>query len=113
MGKRAQVTEAPQTKAARSVKEILEDRKALDAELDAARKNERRATITNIVGLMVEAGLTIEQVKEAYDNRNTKTVKPAKYQDPDNAANTWTGNGRNPKWLVGNKDDFLISKLAG
>jgi DNA-binding protein H-NS len=39
-----------------------------------------------------------------------------KYRDPSNAANTWTGRGRMPRWMVAatkggkaKKEDFLIA----
>jgi DNA-binding protein H-NS len=42
---------------------------------------------------------------------------PPKYRDPANAANTWTGRGKQPRWLAaytgnGRKaEDFLIKKV--
>ena len=31
--------------------------------------------------------------------RTAKTVGPAKYRNPDNASQTWTGKGRQPNWV--------------
>ncbi len=89
------------------------ERKELDAALERARKAARKITLAEIVESIDKAGLTIEDVAEAYANRNTKTDKLAKYQDPV-TGETAMGNGRKPKWLVeaiasGKKlEDFLI-----
>jgi len=47
--------------------------------------------------------------------RSRKGKVPVKYRDPQNPANTWTGRGLMPRWLVkatrggkAKKDDFLI-----
>ena len=66
--------------------------------------------------------LTEEAKKHGYDihelfgkrGRAGGKVAP-KYRDPKNAANTWTGRGRMPRWLTAatkggkaSKEDFLI-----
>jgi DNA-binding protein H-NS len=44
-----------------------------------------------------------------------KTFVAAKYRHPENAALTWTGRGRTPKWVLeheaqgGSRDDLLIA----
>ncbi len=36
---------------------------------------------------------------------------PVKFRDPDNPANTWTGRGRNPRWMKGRpKEQFAIAR---
>jgi DNA-binding protein H-NS len=47
--------------------------------------------------------------------RKGKGTVAAKYRDPQNPANTWTGRGRMPRWLVAatkggkaKKEDFLV-----
>lgn len=48
--------------------------------------------------------------------RGRQPVGDAKYANPENAADTWTGRGRKPQWCVehlaagGTLDDLLISK---
>lgn len=32
--------------------------------------------------------------------KRTRASAPAKYRDPDNPAETWSGRGRKPKWYV-------------
>jgi DNA-binding protein H-NS len=53
---------------------------------------------------------------KAARNPNKGTKIAPKYRDPANAANTWTGRGKQPRWLAeytgnGRKvEDFLIQK---
>lgn len=70
----------------------IAERKELDAALEKARKAGRKIALAEIVESIDKAGLTIEDVAEAYANRNVrntvktdsgeKVKKPAKYQDP-------------------------------
>jgi H-NS histone family len=39
-----------------------------------------------------------------------KTKNPPKYRDPASGA-TWTGMGKQPYWIEGNRDDYLIENL--
>ena len=60
-----------------------------------------------------ELGVSLEAVMGGGKGLK-KTVAPAKYQHPENAALTWTGRGRTPKWVVeheaqgGSRDGLLI-----
>ena len=55
-------------------------------------------------------------IRELMDGRKKgKGTVAAKYRDPKNPENTWTGRGRMPRWMVAatrggkaSKDDFLI-----
>ena len=93
------------------------ERKELDTALERARKAGRKVALAEIIESIDKAGLTIEDVAEAYTNRNSritvktdggvKVKKPRKYQDPI-SKKTWNGVGKPPKWLVGNKVDYSI-----
>ena len=55
-------------------------------------------------------------MRELFDGRKGKGKVAIKYRDPSNAANTWTGRGRMPRWMTtatkggkAKKEDFLIS----
>lgn len=62
-----------------------------------------------------EAGLDLMDIASK-TKRGPKagTVVPAKYKNPENPEETWTGRGRKPRWLAekidngANLDDFLI-----
>lgn len=70
----------------------------------------------------VAAGFSIEEAIEALrpylpatKKRYGKSTAEAKYRDPANADNTWSGKGKHPQWLQAylaagkTKDDFLIA----
>ena len=55
-------------------------------------------------------------LRDLFDGRKGKGKVAVKYRDPSNSANTWTGRGRMPRWMVAvtkggkaKKEDFLIS----
>jgi len=54
-------------------------------------------------------------IHELFGRRKGKGSVAAKYRDPKNMANTWTGRGRMPRWMTAatkggkaKKEDFLI-----
>ncbi|MGJ7902636.1 H-NS histone family protein [Lysobacter sp. 1R34A] len=81
-----------------------------------------------VIALAAECGYTIDElygdrpVAEAAPKKRSprrKTGKvAAKYRDPDNKRNTWSGRGRMPRWLAQKTKhgrsvaDFLIPGLA-
>lgn len=66
-----------------------------------------------IEDMVEEAGFSLEEVMQATTSKK-RTVAP-KYQNPDDASQTWSGRGRKPGWVEellaagGNLDDCLIS----
>lgn len=67
------------------------------AELES--RKEKDGSVLEVIQLMERLGVS-------FDDIGAKSVKPAgkkpvevKYRDPANAANTWTGRGKRPKWL--------------
>lgn len=87
------------------------------AELQVARakiekENRERAEVRLKAIAMAKAyGFDIDDLF----GRSRKAKVPVKYRDPQNPANTWTGRGLMPRWLVkatrggkAKKDDFLI-----
>ncbi|MBB1087985.1 H-NS histone family protein [Lysobacter sp. SG-8] len=81
-----------------------------------------------VTALAKAEGYTVEELfgskratgaapRAASPRKGRKTGKVApKYRDPANSANTWTGRGKQPRWLAAytaegrNADDFLIVK---
>jgi DNA-binding protein H-NS len=87
------------------------------AELEVARlkiekQNQERAEVRLKAIAMANAhGFDIDDLF----GQGRKGKVPVKYRDPKNPANTWTGRGLMPRWLVkatrggkAKKDDFLI-----
>jgi len=80
-----------------------------------SKKNEARAELREkMASLAKSEGLSLEEVLGAKGRRGKGSVA-IKYRDPSNPANTWTGRGRMPRWMVAatrrgkaKKEDFLI-----
>lgn len=97
-------------------KELLERRQALDNEIDQARQRELADAVARVRSLVEEYGLNQADVfgtgsKRRGQGRSSQAghkVAP-KYRNP-TTNETWTGRGRQPKWIQGKKlDDYLIS----
>jgi DNA-binding protein H-NS len=80
-----------------------------------AKKNEARVELREkIANLVRSKGMTLEDVFGG--NRGERKGSVAvKYRDPKDPANTWTGRGRMPRWLVAatkgrkaKREDFAI-----
>jgi DNA-binding protein H-NS len=104
---------------------LLSQKAALDKKIAQARKREIAAVVKQINALIEQYGLTPQELR--FPRRSTATedaavsAKPAarkkaktaastvapKYRNPE-TGDTWSGRGRAPKWVVGDKDDYLI-----
>ena len=108
----------------------------LDSLLNAAERrrqliSSRRSVASvrkQVIALAAQCGYTIEELYgdqplvEIAGKKRTSRRKPskvaAKYRDPDNKRNTWSGRGRMPRWLAQKTKygrsvaDFLIPGLA-
>jgi DNA-binding protein H-NS len=97
-----------------SVAELTELRVRVDRLL-VSRKNEARVKLREKMASLAKAeGLSLQEVLGAKGRRGKGSVA-IKYRDPSNPANTWTGRGRMPRWMVSatkrgkaKKEDFLI-----
>jgi len=93
-------------------RELLEQKKALDQQIAAARKAEAATALESVHALIAEFGFTAQQVfpwKGTSKKPRVPAQKvPAKYRDPATGA-TWTGRGKAPKWIAGKeRQEFLI-----
>lgn len=80
-------------------KELLAKQRELDAQIAAARNEERAQAIATIRELMQQFEITMGDlaVKQGAYKRGPST---AKYRDPASGA-TWSGRGREPRWIAG------------
>lgn len=83
--------------------------------IEAARTQEVGAAIARIRELVVQYGLTPEDIVVKRRGRKPGTKKvvrkgtlPALYQDPE-TGKTWSGRGRAPAWLGKNRERFRIA----
>lgn len=62
---------------------------------------EQNAIKERLITLATEAGFSIEEVLALNDKRRGKKgAIPAKFRNPANPSETWSGRGRKPNWLV-------------
>ena len=66
------------------------------------KEQEKKDLRTELVEKIRSAGYTIDDIFPGAGSSSSKSKSSTdvKYQDPSNPANTWTGKGRKPKWLV-------------
>jgi DNA-binding protein H-NS len=78
------------------------------------KQNSERASVRKqLMDMAKEHGFDIRELMDG--RKKGKGTVAAKYRDPKNPENTWTGRGRMPRWMVAatrggkaSKDDFLI-----
>lgn len=84
-----------------TVAQLLAQKAALEAQIDAARKAENADAIAKVKALITEHGLTQQDIfGGAKRGRKASGSVAAKYRDPATGA-TWTGRGKAPKWIDG------------
>jgi len=95
------------------LKELLDLESRVKKAIVSAREREKAEVRQEMIALAQKRGLSISDVFGV--GKGGKGGKVAvKYRNPDNPEDTWTGRGRQPKWLVaalkkGAKiDDFAV-----
>jgi len=95
-----------------SSKELRELQKNVARQLEDQQKRERHLALTAAQDAAAEYGFSLED-RMGIEGKAKMPVLP-KYADPTNAAQTWSGRGRKPKWVQkhlddgGSLDDLLI-----
>jgi len=95
----------------KSKEELLALITEAQTQLDAIKRSHHKEVIAQIKELAASIGVTIE-IHET--SKATSAKIPAKFSNPDNPSQTWTGRGMAPKWLKDlvkqghNKDEYLI-----
>lgn len=95
-----------------TVAELIKQRDALEAQIEAARKAEISEAVAKVKELVAAHGLTAQDIfggsKRGAKAGARSTVAP-KYRDPASGA-TWTGRGKAPKWIEGkDRAQFAIA----
>lgn len=84
------------------------------AQLVAKQTSKRKEVIAQIKELAASIGASVTINDEAKTSTRSKSAVVAKYRDPDNPKNAWTGRGLAPKWMKAyldsgrSKEEFLI-----
>lgn len=93
------------------LKDLLDLQSKVDRAITVAKDRERSELKQKIASLAENAGFS---VGELFGGRGRGKATAAKFVNPDNRSETWTGRGRKPNWLVaklgkGAKiDDFAV-----
>ena len=99
-----------------SRKDLLALRGNVEKALSTVATREKKAALEAVERAAAEHGFTLAELQGSTGGK-IKTVKPkspAKYRSPANAADTWSGRGRKPHWVLDlqksgkNLEDFAI-----
>jgi DNA-binding protein H-NS len=81
-----------------SLKELIALEGKITSAISIARQRERADIKSKVAELALSHGFSIS---ELFDGRGlSKTKGVAKYANPDDKTDTWTGRGRKPNWLL-------------
>ncbi len=80
-----------------SLSELIEIEKQLPKLINKARKSERTALKKKMEVMAAESGFELNELFNIKKRNQIGFVK-AKYKNPDDSNQTWTGRGRKPKW---------------
>ena len=82
-----------------SYKELVEARDAIEAALTKRKEEERSEVKRKMAELANESGF---EIAELFGGKRggKRAASSAKYRNPKDASQTWTGRGRKPNWLV-------------
>lgn len=95
-----------------SLEELANIQKNAGDLIKTRQKEEVRNAYVQFQQIAKSLGVSVEDIVKA--GKSVKNKRPAKYQNPANKAQTWSGQGRKPQWLEaelakGKKlDSFLI-----
>ena len=95
-----------------SLKDLLQQREQLNAQIEQARQSELAEALTKVHALIQEYGLTQQDIFPSSIRRVSRAAGskvPPKYRDPATGA-TWTGRRKPPKWIEGkDRSAYLIA----
>ena len=81
-----------------SLAELLKVQADVEAAIEEARKRERAEVLSRMEDIAQEKGFSLSELMGK--GRGKGKVSVAKYANPDDPTQTWTGRGRKPNWLV-------------
>lgn len=97
---------------AENYQDLLRQKAELDAKIESIRGAEKEKAIEKVKELVSEFELSPSDIFTAHGNirgqSRSRGTAQAKYRDPATGA-TWSGRGREPRWLLGkNREDYAI-----
>lgn len=92
------------------IDELLSLKAEIDGELKSRAAEELKAMEIRREQLLLL--VKNEPPKEELNARRERKAGVAKYRNPANPEQTWTGRGKKPAWLTENPEDCAIPQLA-
>ena len=81
-----------------SLPELKQLRKDVDAAIGNFVERKRQDARAKLEAQARELGFNLSELVESKPRAKTRSLWPARYRDPADPANTWTGRGRQPEW---------------
>jgi DNA-binding protein H-NS len=81
-----------------SIEELRNLKAMIDHTIERKREENRAEVKKKIAQIAEEHGFSVDEVVGR--SKGKKGTSPAKYRNPANPAQTWTGRGRKPGWLI-------------
>jgi DNA-binding protein H-NS len=83
-----------------SRRELVDLRSQLDAAIESAEQREKEEALKAVEKAAAEYGFTLSEITGAAKPASARRAKSAaKYRNPENPAETWSGRGRKPQWI--------------
>lgn len=83
-----------------SLKELVALDQKLKIAISEARAREKAELKKKLAVLASEHGFSVSELVGVSGRGVSKTKGIAKYANPDNPSDTWTGRGRKPRWVI-------------
>lgn len=84
-----------------SLEELINLQKEVEKTIINKQKQKKQTLLNDFKRQAAELGMSLDEVMGTAKKSRTAGAKVApKYRNPENANETWTGRGRQPKWVV-------------
>ena len=83
-----------------SLKELIDLEHKVQKAISGAKDRERVELKQKIQAMAEYSGFSVNELFGGRGAAKSKSAGIAKYKNPDNHAETWTGRGRKPNWLL-------------
>ena len=83
-----------------SLKDLVELDLKVQKAISIAKERERAELKHKIAAMAEDSGFSVSELFGGRGAAKGKSTGVAKYKNPDNHSETWTGRGRKPNWLV-------------
>lgn len=96
-----------------SLNELKRLQKDVETAIAQFKDRERRKALAEVEALLRERGLTAADLAGLGTGRKSRRPAAAKYANPADPSQTWTGRGRRPRWVdAALADGKALSDLA-